>query len=122
MASSGVPLLSVVYIPSIQLHCDDTHTYRLCQPEQLDNIFTWKSLGCFGVDEPNINDGMAEHALRSERRFLTVAALTNQTFTPLPQGGRLGDFAQPGKSARLVDPRVADREDVRRSETMDGSL
>ena len=35
--------------------------------------------------------------------------------TPLPQGSRLGDFAQPGKSARLVVPRVADREDVRRS-------
>ena len=34
---------------------------------------------------------------------------------PLPQGSRLGDFAQPGKSARLVVPRVADREDVRRS-------
>ena len=38
--------------------------------------------------------------------------------TPLPQCGRLGDFAQPGKSARLVVPRVADREDVRRSATM----
>ena len=35
--------------------------------------------------------------------------------TPLPQGSRLGDFAQPRKSARLVVPRVADREDVRRS-------
>ena len=35
--------------------------------------------------------------------------------TPLPQGSRLGDFAQPGKSAMLVVPRVADREDVRRS-------
>ena len=32
--------------------------------------------------------------------------------TALPQGSRLGDFAQPGKSARLVVPRVADREDV----------
>ena len=90
MASSGVPLLSVVYIPSIQLHCDDTHTYRLCQPEQLDNIFTWKSLGCFGVDEPNINDGMAEHALRSERRFLTVAALTNQTLHTSTSGWQVG--------------------------------
>ena len=118
MASSGVPLLSVVYIPSIQLHCDDTHTYRLCQPEQLDNIFTWMSLGCFGVDESNINDGMAEHALRSERRFLTVAALTNQTLHTSTSGWQDG----PRKSARLVDPRVADREDVRRSETMDGSL
>ena len=35
--------------------------------------------------------------------------------TPLPQGSRLGDFVQPGNSARLVVPRVADREDVRRS-------
>ena len=90
MASSGVPLLSVVYIPSIQLHCDDTHTYRLCQPDQLDNIFIWKSLGCFGVDEPNINDGIAEHALMSERRFLTVAALTNQTLHTSTSGWKVG--------------------------------
>ena len=41
--------------------------------------------------------------------------------TPLPQGSRLGDFAQPRKSARLVVPRVADREDVRKSGTMDGT-
>ena len=35
--------------------------------------------------------------------------------TPLPQGSRLGDSAQPGRSARFVVPCVADREDVRRS-------
>ena len=37
---------------------------------------------------------------------------------PLPQGSRLGDFAQPGKSARLRVPRVAFREDVRESGTI----
>ena len=61
--------------------------------------------------------GMTVFAMAS-----TLRRSRTRPCTLLPQGGRSGDFAQPGKSARLVVPRVADREDVRRSGTMDGSL
>ena len=64
-------------------------------------------------------DGMTVCALMSESNVLDVAALTNPTLHTSASGFRLGYFAQPGKSARLVVPRVADWEDVRRSGTMD---
>ena len=45
--------------------------------------------------------------------FTTLWRTGTRPCTSLPQGSRLGDFAQPGKSARLVVPGVADREDGR---------
>ena len=64
---------------------------------------------------PALNDGMAEYALKTEHHLIDIGDAHEPDLALPLQGFRSGDFAQPGKSARLVAPCVADQEDVRTS-------
>ena len=61
--------------------------------------------------------GMTVFAMESEEGVLDVSALMNYLRVVGRESSR-----NPGKTARLVVPRVADQEDVRGSGTMDGTL
>ena len=68
------------------------------------------------------DDSMTEHALKSEDRLMDDCDAHEPDLALPLQGYRSGDFAQPGKSARLEVPCVADQEDARKSGTMGGTL